>query len=456
MASPTLPRPSKSRFLSATYLLPLLLTAVYLVLIGCSALFYEDRVFYSDSAYYLFQIIQKGGFHVEHGRYGAIPGQLLPLLGVKAGLGIGTVALLYSVSVPLLTGLWSLWVYLRKRSHAATYIAALLLVQVLFTRHGWFWPVGEMMQALLLMGIGFFYLRQKPVFLPFAVAAFVLALLCHPSAGPVTVALLLSQAGKKHRWRNMAAALFCILLFVLLPRSGYEKEKMSAFLDMDHILHSAFWNYLLNSLPKVYAAGLPLVVYTLYVRRRDLLFWVISLGFSVGWIVLCAASEHTGNSAVLLENAMLPVGAFWIFSAAALSPPDIYTVPFVSAASGLFLVYVLLLQHRTYGPNTALRKRLLHEWTTAHPHADSFRVNDTRRLVADDKIMRNRLPVEFLLQSAKDADGQVVFLVPDAYAGPDPQTVYPGDGLPTLTRGELNPAYFRAVPTAGPYIRIAD
>lgn len=425
----------------------------YLLLIAASAIFYQLRVLYSDSAYYLFRIANEGNFHIEHGRYGAFASQVLPLLGVKLGAPLAIVACLYSISIPMFTGLWSTWICLRQRKNALVFATLILLLQTLSIRHSWFWPVSELLQGVIYLIMGFFYLQtDEKKWLPVAWLFLGLALLSHPAVAPLTAALLLAQYKQWNRWNLVLLLLACGLAFFLLPRSDYEKEKMAAFTNVDHMVHSALWGYLKLGIIKVYLLCMPLAAYVLY-KRKDWVFRTVALGYTLAWLLLCAASEYQGNSAVMLENVLLPIPAFWLLAAAYVWPSPKTVHGFVLLTLLIFTGYTGYLGYSTYFPNTALRKQNLDLWTRAYPSSYFFEVMNENSLVANDKIMKNRLPVEYLMQSALDNDGNIRVVAPSSvFPEADPHTIYLGNDLPRYTRNELNSFYFIPGPENAPYV----
>ena len=71
------------RFLFFTHLF-FVVTAVM------AAVFFRERI-QSDSAYYLFHVVDTENFRIEHQRYILAFSQFLPLIGVKLGLGMKAV-----------------------------------------------------------------------------------------------------------------------------------------------------------------------------------------------------------------------------------------------------------------------------------------------------------------------------------------------------------------------------
>ena len=433
---------TKNKLFSSAYSHPLILGIGYVLLLALSILFYRERVFYSDTAYYVFQLVNTENFHFEHGRYGAFVFQLLPLLAIKLHLPLKVIAILYSISLPLFTCMWSGWIYLHKKENAQAFTILVFLLQILTIRHDWFWPVSELIQGLVLMAIGFYYFQQKRTS-RIAPIIFLVALFCHPSVAPVLFVLVVLTVSNSNFLYPLGILAVCVCVFILLPRSAYETEKMSAFLDLSRIQHSSFWIYLRNSVVKVYLLLLPIIGYVLYQKRRNALFIAISLGYTFAWIVLIAASEYQGTSEVLLENSMLPITAFWLILASRCLPPSAYMSLYTLACIVFFAGYILLLERKTYGPNTALQVKNITRWKTEQPSSNTF-VLPENEWVANEKIMKNRTPVEYLLQSTELNNGHTFFVLPISYELPtNPEDVYLGPDLPIIKRAELNTHYFK-------------
>lgn len=67
-----------------------------------SLVFYKERVYYTDTAFYLFNIVQKESFFVAHERYFAVFFEILPVLLVKLHVPLKWVAMGFSLNVALI------------------------------------------------------------------------------------------------------------------------------------------------------------------------------------------------------------------------------------------------------------------------------------------------------------------------------------------------------------------
>jgi hypothetical protein len=80
------------------YLLPL---GCFIYYFSLCLHYYEARISYGDTAYYLFKIIQQEGFNIESGRAIAYFTQLLPVLSVKFDAPLTLVMKMYSLNLAL-------------------------------------------------------------------------------------------------------------------------------------------------------------------------------------------------------------------------------------------------------------------------------------------------------------------------------------------------------------------
>lgn len=116
------------------------------LIVGMSLLLWKERVFFIDPAFHLFLMIKDGTFPIQVQRFGAGLTMILPLLGIKAGLSVGTLAILYSFNVALYYSVLA-WINL-KLNPDGKMAFALLLCYTLLMSFSFFW-----MQAELPMGL---------------------------------------------------------------------------------------------------------------------------------------------------------------------------------------------------------------------------------------------------------------------------------------------------------------
>lgn len=128
--------------------------AGFAVLLVLSVVLAQERVLFVDSAAQLFEMIQRGTFVIYDHRYTMAVTQLLPLLGIKLGLPMPVLVILYSLSAPLLGYLAFLLLAYRVKDLP---LALFLLLPLLCIRHTFFHAISEtfslMIYATLLLAL---------------------------------------------------------------------------------------------------------------------------------------------------------------------------------------------------------------------------------------------------------------------------------------------------------------
>ena len=110
--------------------------------------YFRERIF-ADGAYYLVQLVNRGTFAIEHGRFISMLSQVWPLLAVKLGLPLRAVLMAYSLGDVLYYYLVFLSVlYILKDKEGALLIILLLTVGIMYT---FYCPVTELLQGLALL-----------------------------------------------------------------------------------------------------------------------------------------------------------------------------------------------------------------------------------------------------------------------------------------------------------------
>lgn len=120
----------------------------FLVLAVLSLVYYQERMIFTDGAYYLFQLVKENKFVVFHHRFVALLTQMLPYAARHFEWSLNSIALLYSVSFPLISFLIFLWCY--KVDVTGKWALVALLTPLLFTTATFFWAFSEMQQGILL------------------------------------------------------------------------------------------------------------------------------------------------------------------------------------------------------------------------------------------------------------------------------------------------------------------
>ncbi len=120
--------------------------AAYLIMLILSVLLYKERMFFLDTAYNLFHMAKSGRMFLHATREGAFMTQLLPLAGIKLGLSLQSIALLYSVGfVVYFSGCYFICGTLLKRPDFALVI---LLSSIISIAHTFYYTPSELPQGI--------------------------------------------------------------------------------------------------------------------------------------------------------------------------------------------------------------------------------------------------------------------------------------------------------------------
>lgn len=152
----------------------------FLLLLVMSVVLAKERVLFVDSAAQLFELIQRGTFVIYDHRYTMAVTQLLPLAGIKLGLPMPMLVVLYSLSAPLLAYLaFLLLAYCVKDLR----LALLLLLPMLCLRHTFFHAISETFSMMIYATLLLALLRHRRNTVLHAVGIFLCTLACvfmHP------------------------------------------------------------------------------------------------------------------------------------------------------------------------------------------------------------------------------------------------------------------------------------
>lgn len=208
--------------------------AAILIMGGFAMAFAKERL-YADAGYFLVRVVDEEGFHVINHRWLMPLIQWLPLLGVKLGVGLPAVVVLYSLGNIVLAAAAFLFtgMVLRDRVHALV----LLATQFVGLAHALFCPVFELYYGAMLLIVLRAVLRNthlnERVRWALALALFVLVASCH-FLGLLVLLLMLTVDRIWQRptllW-SFAAALALVMAHRLLALSTYEGDAFATVLQ---------------------------------------------------------------------------------------------------------------------------------------------------------------------------------------------------------------------------------
>lgn len=147
------------------------------VLFLMSIFFYKERIFFSDAAYILFNIINTKSLYIQEHRYGSVITQVVPYLGEKLHLPLKAIVIGYAVSFNLFYLLVVAILY-RCRQYAFALLTGFFYL--LLISSSYFWICNEINQAVawmfLMFGLTLYHGNKKTNLLTLALVFTPLAL----------------------------------------------------------------------------------------------------------------------------------------------------------------------------------------------------------------------------------------------------------------------------------------
>ncbi len=270
----------------------------------------------ADSGYYLFKVINHEAFWVEHQRFILMLSQWLPLLGVKLGLSLKTVLVLYSLGHVLFFYL----PFLLSRYGFQDRKAGLMLVllQTLGITSGFFVPMFELYYGagLLVLFSSVLHHSGKPWSLVLMLALSPLILWSHPMAMLLWLFVLVIHFLEQTRlpWRSYL--LFGLLLvgYVVLKTSfasEYEQGKTGAFFsnlknwDYDWNYAAGLVKFLFGAYSGLLLLQLIALLLTLRLRKYKMLAF-LTLSF-LGLLLLANLAFHGFDRSRYAEQIYFPL-----------------------------------------------------------------------------------------------------------------------------------------------------
>lgn len=291
-----------------------------LIYLALSILMARERVLLTDSAAQLFELIQRGTFVIYDHRYTMAITQLLPLLGIKVGLPLPLLVVLYSIAAPLLAYL--AFLLLAYRWHN-TRSALLLLLPLFCIRHTFFHAISETYSLMIYATLLHALLQRQPNTLLHHVALVLCTAACvfiHPIGMFFVLFLLGYHFVDQHRLRpslNLligAVVLIATAIVKLQLPSGHDSSYMPTLPDVVYRLtHPSELPVLLGLVTTpcglfallFYAAAL-----TWHCRERRWLHLAWGLIFNVAFFLLSVVVYHTDTGHIALERTWLPLVFF--------------------------------------------------------------------------------------------------------------------------------------------------
>lgn len=298
----------------------------FIILFLFSFYFFRERIFFSDTAFQFFKIVNFEKINVEASRYGAILPQLPLLIAMKLGFSLKWLTIIYSVSFILLYYLiFICCTHLLKNVYAGL---AVVLVLILNISQSFFHPVTETHQSLIFVVLIYAILqysgfRNSAVQLLLASGLIIFTFFIHPIAVYPLLFIIGYVAIDKNQFRS-AKPYFLLLVVVVLAvakvlltdENSYEGQFFTRFINSPSIifdlpkLHST--NFFIKRIGDLYfwlgILELILIIFLIQYKKYKKLFW--QLATSGFFLVITLLTYSEGDSDMLMERAFMPLALF--------------------------------------------------------------------------------------------------------------------------------------------------
>jgi hypothetical protein len=424
---------------------------VLLALGVLAAVFWQERAWLLDVAYQTVLMLKDGTVQVQVHRFGAAVVQVLPLLGMKLGLPLATISLLYSLSFPLVFLLF--WWLAVRGFRQPTMGLALALLYTGMAYDGFYWCTSELQQGLGFLLVFWAFVLRYPLLDKvwhwlFILPALLALVFYHPLVF-IPFLFIWIYLGEG-RWSGRYLALGLLLVALVWAKghflpNWYDTSKMTTFRSNleqffpNYFTFPAYAKFVKHAL--LYWWGFPLLLmintaWFAYTRRWGplLLMW----GFCLGFLVVNAIGSPDPAYRFYSEV------NYWPLMVIVAVPFVLEVMPVYCARRwawmgiALFFVARLAIISWHHQPYTA-RVAWLQDRLAEAPAGDRFVMSENQAPM-DTLLMSWGTPFETLLMSAAtDPDAACTLLLthePERYA-------------PDLQRGDVLLNTFRLIPLAG-------
>lgn len=231
------------------YLPDVITNLCFFVLAFLAVYFFQERLI-ADSGYYIFQVINNKSFWIEHQRLVLAFSQWLPLIGVKIGLNLKTILILYSLNHVLFFYLiFLISRYVFKNTYSGLLI---LLIQTLGIATGFFVPMFELYYCAGFSVLFAAMLHSKKTWYVVLLMNLILLIIFtgHPMA-VIFVLLIISIHAFENRMKDFKLYLMFFILYAIIliykkyNISEYELGKTQAILN--NFKHNKYdWDYVFS------------------------------------------------------------------------------------------------------------------------------------------------------------------------------------------------------------------
>lgn len=303
--------------------------AAFGLLLVFSLVWMYARVFYIDSAYQLFTLINSGTFSVNDGRYAMVLSQLLPLLCLKLHLPLSVIVAAYSLSFVF----WAYMAYLIVRYVLKDGRTALAMVCVfLCMRHTFMHCISETFQLMFFSFLLYALLAYKGVrktygsrmgyvFALLAVAAF--CVFIHPVAIFFVAFILLyvwvdeNFHLRKELFLFLGISVLLLAVKFLIPSEGGHDATFllplpELIAKLPDFLHFGSLHFFVDHFFDFYYFPILCFLWTsvFYIRRKKAWKAVLYIGFNLCFFFITLWIYYAGDGPIGMERSFLPMVFF--------------------------------------------------------------------------------------------------------------------------------------------------
>ena len=299
----------------------------FLLLLVFSFIFYKERIAFLDNAYQLFLLIQDGRIETMAGRWPDTIIRFLPFLGLKMGLSLKWLMILFSISYPLTQFMIYLLTYMVEKSRI--WSTMILCFLILGTTESFYWCSSELIHvicwAMLLLALIENHSLKASIKWTAISAVSMLCIFLHPLiVVPIAFVLFYEFLWNRSIERGNLLFLVCFVASWLLKsmvfRNWYDDYKSAEFVNnlnkyFDHLWaipsNISFGTELIYKYQILVFLGTLLFVLLVYKRRiLELLFIIVSV---VGYVLIVHIGNPEAGNSFYREVSYLPLTIMLVF-----------------------------------------------------------------------------------------------------------------------------------------------
>lgn len=299
--------------------------ASFAFLFLASVYFYKERIYFADSAFQFFKILNFEKINVEAYRYGAILPELPLILAMKLGFNLKTLTIIFSASFILLYFIIFLFcVHLLKNISAGL---SIVLVLIICISQSFFHPVTETHQSLVFSILVFATLqypfRNQLIQGSLASLGIAISFLAHPVAVYALIFVIGYSAIDKKQLRFVIPYLLLTLVMGLTvgkvlftDENSYEGKFFSELLNSPAIIldlpNAYSTKFFLNRIPRLYFWVMILECYVgiILLLKKEYLKLLWQLGTIIFFLIVTLLTYNKGDSDMMMERAFMPLALF--------------------------------------------------------------------------------------------------------------------------------------------------